>query len=97
MLHDGRPFCDLCKHELAIVTEDEDGEELSFTHDIAPGHCCDTCWVEGVQQAYDRDDPCSQCRTEPCMKGRDCWYQPPFLRNLPYGCYFAVRVEVTDG
>lgn len=86
MLKNNKPFCDLCKREMEIISE-EDGEPCGFPHDKAHEHVCSECHEALFDLAWDRRDPCGECETKPCERGRDCWYQPSL--GLVYETYFA--------
>ena len=86
MIKSGRPFCDRCNREIQALTEQECLDDIiphGWTNwKTAEYHYCFKCSDELWQP------PCGECETHPCMKGRDCWANPP-LHIFPYETYYA--------
>lgn len=92
MLKDGRPFCDFCDNAMQMVRLSDDGDEV-WKWEHAHAHVCHECFCTENSAAWSEDKPCTtMCENRPCEKGRDCWYTPPFMRNLPYETYYAWRI-----
>ncbi len=93
MIQNNQPVCDWCQKPMQIITVNEDGDEVwPWRH--AHAHVCNECFDETFGAEWKADNPCkTMCETKPCKRGRDCWYMPPSMRNLPYETYFADRVQ----
>lgn len=92
MLKDGKPACDLCGTLMHIVRRNEDGDEV-WPYEHARAHICTQCWDLAWEKGFAEDQPCkTSCETHPCKRGRDCWYTPDAVRNMPYETYFADRI-----
>lgn len=89
MLKDGKPYCDFCKNAMQMIRLNEDGDEV-WQWESAHSHVCNKCFVTKSSAAWKEDNPCkTMCENRPCEKGGECWYSPPFMRNLPYETYYA--------
>lgn len=86
MLKSNRPYCDHCGRKMRRLRED-DGEPHGFHWRIAREHVCNECADAAIDQAWKDRDPCGECETEPCKRGRDCWFDPHL--PWPYETYFA--------
>lgn len=89
MLKDGKPFCDECGKEMRIVSDEEaerTGEPNGFGLP-AHAHVCNECFDALHHAAWEDRDPCGECETQPCKRGRDCWFEPNI--GYPYETYFA--------
>ena len=91
MLKRGKVFCDICKHEMERHSADNDCDPHGFDFHVARMHLCEPCWCQMNDEAWKERDPCAECETQPCKRGRDCWFNPTFP-GVPYETYFADRV-----
>lgn len=99
MYKDGRVYCDECNEELLRLTEDEvtaDPEGGWASYVTAAKHICIPCSHIEWEKLWKQNNPCAECRTEPCKKGRECWWNPPFGTWYPYETYYADRVKELD-
>jgi len=97
-MRDGnRLFCDVCKDEIVAIKE---GEEDDFEGNgwsnwkTAQEHVCRECHHAKWEQLFKDRDPCGECRTEPCKRGRDCWWEPSFGTFFSYETYIADKITV---
>lgn len=97
MLKSGKPYCDVCLKEMLALSEDEaerSGEPHGFPFAIAHEHYCTGCYEAMFDAAWKHRDPCGHCETQPCKRGRDCWFEPRL--NVAYESYIADLVECEE-
>jgi len=89
------PICDDCGMPLKLYREDGfyDGEENEW--ESAPLHRCSICDQQYFDACWQEADPCGNCRTQPCERGGDCWWNPP-LHLFPYLHYVAEPAIMID-
>lgn len=89
-------LCDECGHLMQRVSPDDiafDNTPHGWSnYKTAEGHVCNTCSNARWRQLWEQNDPCGECRDEPCKKGGECWYTPSYGTWWPYETYYADRV-----
>jgi len=97
MLKGGRVFCDECGEEIQAIPEEEAvGDIIGHgwsNYLTANNHVCTSCSTKRWHQLYKQADPCGICNTEPCKRGGECWWSPPFSLWWPYETYYADVLE----
>lgn len=93
-----RPTCDECKTPLRDDPDTDgyiDGEPTGWGDPYtARAHLCAACWHKIFDQAWKDRDPCASCETQPCERGRDCWFEPSL--PYPYETYVAPAIQTTS-
>lgn len=90
---DGKPYCDICKQEMVMQQGPDEWGHEPWPLGSAIAHVCEDCFDEAFSIQWEMDNPCGSCETRPCERGRDCWYTPPILRQLPYETYYATLAK----
>ena len=100
MLKNKSVFCDECGREILYLTEEEacaDFPGHGWSNVLtAKDHICTTCSINKWEELWDQADPCGRCETQPCERGRDCWWNPSFGTYYDYETYFADRLETIE-
>jgi hypothetical protein len=85
MIQNDKPVCDYCKKIMVASSTNSSGDELwPWKHALA--HCCESCFDKLFDEVWNERDPCGECETQPCERGRECWFEPNL--GLPYETYF---------
>ena len=100
MLKNKSVYCDECGKEMLYLTQEEACNDFlphGWTDvETAHNHICNDCADKRWQELWDADDPCGQCETQPCDRGRDCWWNPSFGTYWDYETYFADNLETIE-
>lgn len=92
-----RPKCQICGFPLMLPVDYERqrepiccSEPMGWTKAATAEEflCCE-CHSKEFDADWKSDQPCRRCKTRPCERGRDCWWNPPDRHC--YEIYIACR------
>lgn len=79
--------CENCKAPIQQITETEMGDPID-PNTPWEQYLCEDCYDEIWELLL--ENACGVCRTEQCLRGRECWVNP--FPRIMYLCYVAPKV-----